>query len=91
MDQEPTAPVLWHKRTIMVERREITSQRHLSMWLRVDEVTVMATAGATQVIAGESCAELELGAHVAGMRSVSTREPAARPDLSRLSQAVVPG
>jgi hypothetical protein len=58
MDQEPTARVLWHKRPIMVERRETTSERHLSTSLRVDEVTLIAAAGATQAIAMESWAEL---------------------------------
>jgi hypothetical protein len=74
----------------MVERRETTSERHLAMTLQVDKVTLIAAAGATQAIAMESCAELELGANVAGMRSVSPRVPAARPDPSRLSEVAVP-
>jgi hypothetical protein len=85
------ARVLWHKRTTVVERQVTTSERHLSMSLRVDEVTALAVAGATPAIATGSCAELELGAHVAGMRSVSPRAPAARHDRSPLSEAVVPG
>jgi hypothetical protein len=83
--------VLWHKRTTMVERREATSERHLTMSLRVDEVTVLAVTGATVAIATESCAELELGAHVAGMRSVSPKVPAARPDPSRPSESILRG
>jgi hypothetical protein len=39
----------------------------------------------------ESCAAVELGAHVAGMRSASLGVPAARPDASRLSDALIPG
>jgi hypothetical protein len=54
-------------------------------------VTMMAAAGAMQAIVTESCAERELGAHVAGMRSVSTGAPAARPRPLRLSEGVVPG
>jgi hypothetical protein len=91
MDEEPVVSLLWHKRTFMVERREATSGRHLSMSLRVDEVTVLAGVGVTQANATESCADLELGAHVAGMRSVSARATAPRADASGLSQAVLLG
>jgi hypothetical protein len=59
--------------------------------LRVDEVTALAGAGVAEAIATESCAELELGAHVAGMRSVSARATAPRADASALSQAVFLG
>jgi hypothetical protein len=82
--------VLWHKRTV-VERRVTASERHLSMSLRVDEVTVLAVAGATETIATEPCAELELGAHVAGMRSVSPRASATRHEPFALSKALVSG
>jgi hypothetical protein len=91
MDREPTTRVLWHKRTVMVERRETMSGRQLSISLQVHEVTLMAATGDTQAIATESYAERELGAHVAGMRSVSARVPAERPDPLRLWEAVVPG
>jgi hypothetical protein len=83
--------VLWHKKTTTVERQVSTSERHLSMSLRVDEVTAWAVAGASPATPTESCAELELGAHVAGMRALSPRAPAARLDRSPLSEALVPG
>ena len=47
------------------------------MLLQVDEVTMITVASATQAIATQSSAELELGAHVAGIRSIVLRAPAA--------------
>ena len=79
MDRELTAQLLWRRRTATVERHVTTSEGHLSLSLRVDEVTVSAVAGAPAAMATESCPELELGAHVAGMRSASQRVPAASP------------
>jgi hypothetical protein len=91
MDWEPTAQLLWRRRTTKVERQVTSSEGHLSLSLYVDEVTVSAVAGVNPAIAMESCAELELGAHVAGMRSVSLSVQAAPPDRSPLPEALVPG
>jgi hypothetical protein len=91
MDREPTAQLLWRRRTTTVERHVTTSEGHLSLSLRVDEVAVSAVAGAPSAAAMESYAELELGAHVAEMRSASQRVQAAPSDRSPLSVALVPG
>jgi hypothetical protein len=90
MDWEPTAQMLRRRRTTTVERQVTASEGRLSLWLRVDEVTVSPVAAATPAIAMESCAELELGAHIAGMRCASQRVQAAPPDRSPLSEALVP-
>ena len=54
---------------------------------------MMTVASATQAIATQSSAELELGAHVAGtlLRAESAGGLSGTPDPSRLSEAVVPG
>jgi hypothetical protein len=91
MEREPTAQLLWRRRTTTVERQVTTSEDRLSLSLCVDEVTVSAVADPTPAITMESCAELELGAHVVGMRSASRRVPAVPPERSPLSEALVPG
>ena len=66
------------------------SESSLSVSLCVDEVTVVAVALADGAppMALDSCSELELGAHVARMHTVSPRASATLPDHSPRSSAL---
>jgi len=56
----------------MVERHVTLDGIHTSMSLCVSEVTVLATPDTTAAVATRTCADLELGAHVAQMRTLAS-------------------
>lgn len=68
MDGQPTAQVLWQIRTATVERHVKVGADGLCVSLRTQEVTMSAAGDGPPTEAADTCAELELGAHVAQMR-----------------------
>jgi hypothetical protein len=78
MDEEPTGQILRRSRAAMVERHVALDGSASSMSLWVNEVTVLAMTppDATAAVAACTCADLELGAHVAQMRTLAPPIPA---------------
>jgi hypothetical protein len=70
VDKEPAAGILWRSRTTTVERHVTLAERHMSISLCVSEVATVASAETTGTTASTG-ADLELGAHVARMRTLA--------------------
>jgi hypothetical protein len=90
MDEEQVAPVRWHQKRTIVERRMTVSAGRLSVSVRVDECTMSAVAAEPRAKGMESCAELELGAHVARIHAVRPGARVAGPERPPSSVALVP-
>jgi hypothetical protein len=72
MGEESAVPLLWRRRAAILERR-VTSEDSLTwMAIRVDELT-MAAAAVLPASRTDACPELELRAHVAGIRTRAPR------------------
>jgi hypothetical protein len=83
MDKRPTAQVLWQITTATVERHVAVGDAGLSMSLRTHEVTMSAAATTPVTAAAETCADLELGAHVAQLRTFASTPPPSSQSRSR--------
>jgi hypothetical protein len=90
MLQEPEPQLVWRRRTSTAVRQVILSEGVLSMSLRVDEVTVVAVADATASSVPDSCPELELGVHVARLRTAVPTVSDTFRHRSLLSKALAP-
>src|SRR5271170_6048535 len=94
MGYEPTAQLVWHSTTSRVERSVILSEGCLSLSLRSEEITTvavaLAVADSTLSTAADSCQEMELGAHVARMRTFSSSVSATTSVRSPHSRALAP-
>ena len=76
MAKEATAEVHWHRTSTTVERHQRVAGSNVSTSLRVEEVTVWAAVREATEAPAEVCADLDLGAHVALLRSLEP-EPTA--------------
>lgn len=66
--KEPAVPVLLRRRTMILERHEASAKSHTWIAVRVDEVTLEVAAAVPPALLADTCSDLELGAHVAGMQ-----------------------
>jgi hypothetical protein len=73
MGKESAVPVLLRRRTMVLERHEASAESHTWMAIRVDEVTLEAATAVPPASPTDTCSELELGAHVAGMLTRAPR------------------
>jgi hypothetical protein len=90
MDKDPTSQLLWHLKAATMERRVTVAEHSVSMSVRVEEVTMMSATEMTTASRPNDCPDLELGAHVALLRSVGGKSPAWRGARSPLSVAPRP-
>jgi hypothetical protein len=91
MDKQPTTRVLWQKSAATVERHLTVGDDGLSLSVRTNEVTTIATVDAPVPTAAGACAELELGAHIAQLRALVSTPTAPSRGQSLLPAVLPPG
>jgi len=72
MDSDPTAQFLWRGKTATVERYLTfnESDMSISLCVSVSEVSMCRSMEAAETTPGDICADMELGAHIAHVRTL---------------------